>query len=250
MSGLELLEEYYREPSDANKQAVILHFSYLVKAIGYQLRSGYQNFNDIEDILHEGIIALMDALDKFDATKNVKFESYASLRIRGAMIDYLRKQYWASRTVYKKSKDIDEAFMLLTARLDRSPTDQEMAEYLGLSLEKHLTDLQAVSGMNLVVLDPVIYESSQKRAGEFYNEQQASELPEAHVEKLELSSQLAAGISKLTEREQLVLSLLYHNDLRIRQIAEVLKISEPRVSQIHSNAVRKLRLMLQDYVEE
>ncbi len=197
--------------------------------------------------MNEGIITLMNSVDKFDPEKGTKFETYVSKRIRGMIIDLARQQDWLPRSVRKRSREIDQAVSILCNRLNRFPTDREIAEYMGLSMDKYLEDAAATALCNIVSLEAIFERRGEGDTGISLTAGEA-DLPEVSVQQKELREQLGAGIRMLRENEQMVLSLYYERGLNMRNIAQIMDISEPRVSQIHSRAIQKLRVYLDPYM--
>lgn len=241
----ELLVEFLETRSHAVKQELVLRYSYIVKTIAMQMRGIYINFAEMDDIVNEGLIALMGALEKFDPSKNVKFVSYASLRVRGAIVDFARKQDWAPRSVRKMAKEIDSAAGELHIELGRSPTEHEVAVKLGVDIEKYRKALGDTSLYNLLSLDALLDES--QGGGDIADDSYMDE-PAQRLQNAELYSVLKNAIQELKPKEQLVISLYYRKELNMKEIAKVLDVSEPRVSQIQSNAIRQLRKALEKYM--
>ncbi len=242
----ELLQEFLRTRDGVLKRELVLRHKNMVRMVAMQMRGVYASFAEIDDIINEGIIALMGALEKYDPSKNVKFESYASLRIRGTIVDLARKQDWVPRSIRKMAKKMDEAESTLYLSLGRSANEQELADYLGVSLEKYRKVLGETGMYNILSLDALVDGMN----GEAVSCQVAAtqeEAPGETLQKKELSKLLQDGIAELKEKEQLVLSLYYRKELNMKEIAKVIGISEPRVSQIHSNAIRKLRHFIKNY---
>ena len=242
----ELLSEFLKTKDQRLKQELALRYSYLVKTIAAQLRGVYISFAEMDDIVNEGIIALMGAIEKFDESRNVKFVSYASLRIRGAIIDFARKQDWAPRGVRKMAKEIDAASGELHIELGRSPTEGEVAAKMGLGIDKYRKALGDTSLYNMLSLDALL-EEAQGGPGDVIDPRYTDE-PAQRLQNAELHRALKEAIQALKPKEQLVLSLYYRKELNMKEIAKVLDVSEPRVSQIQSNAVRQLRKALEQYI--
>lgn len=242
-SNEELLEEYSRTKDQRLKQEIVLRYIYLIKSIAIQFRGVYSNFAQVEDIVNESVVALMKAVDKYDPNMNTKFETFVSKRLKGLIIDITRKQDWVPRTIRKELKDIDEATKTLYEKLGRFPTDQETANYLNISLEKYLKIAAKSNVYNLVSLDGFLTEQSGERSEK--NLISKEQLPEEQVENQEMRKVLKEGLLSLKKNEQLVLSLYYRKELTMREIAEVMKLSKPRISQIHANAIRKLRIYME-----
>ncbi|MCL1809350.1 MAG: FliA/WhiG family RNA polymerase sigma factor [Clostridiales bacterium] len=241
----ELLSEFLETRSHGLKQELALRYSYIVKTIAMQMRGVYISFADMDDIVNEGVIALMGAIEKFDPSRNVKFVSYASLRVRGAIIDFARKQDWAPRSVRKMAKEIDSAAGELHIELGRSPTEHEVAAKMGLEIDKYRKALGDTSLYNLLSLDALLDES--QGGGDIADESYIDE-PAQRLQNAELYAVLKNAVSELKPKEQLVISLYYRKELNMKEIAKVLEVSEPRVSQIQANAIRSLRKSLEKYM--
>lgn len=247
MSAEELVKEYRKTGSLAIKQEIVLRYIHSVRGIALQMRGVYLNFAQVDDIISEGVIALMNAVDKFDPSKNVKFETYISKRIRGLVIDLARRQDWVSRSVRRSLRDIDQAANSLFIELGRTPTDQEVADRLGMSLEKYQQMLGKTGLCNVLSLETMLEESTQGTMSDFLLCAQAENQPEQHLQEEELKQALRDGIHSLLENERMVISLYYEKELNMKEIAQVLKVSEPRISQIHANAIRKLRIYMERF---
>lgn len=243
----ELLSLYKRTGIQEYKWPLVLRYEGLIKSIALQICGVYSGFAQVDDIVNEGIITLMNSVDKFDPEKGTKFETYVSKRIRGMIIDLARQQDWLPRSVRKRSREIDQAVSILCNRLSRFPSDREIAEYMGLSMDKYHEDAAATALCNIVSLEAIFEHRGEGDTGISLTVREA-DLPEASVQQKELREQLSAGIRTLRENEQMVLSLYYERGLNMRNIAQVMDISEPRVSQIHSRAIQKLRVYLDPYM--
>lgn len=243
----ELLKAYQNSRDMAIKQEIVVRFSYMVKTIAIQMRGVYLSFTEVEDMISEGIIALMGAVDKFDFSKNVKFESYASLRIRGTIVDIARKQDWVPRNTRKAGKTLDEAVSLLYTKLGRHPSDKEVAEHLNIDIEKYLKILGESNLYNVLSLDSLVDSMQSSLQSSSLIEGDISLIPGKSLEINEMEDVLKKGITELKENEQKVVSLYYRKELSMREISKVLELSEPRVSQIHASALRKLKTSLAAY---
>jgi RNA polymerase sigma factor for flagellar operon FliA len=246
----ELLQEYAKTKNHKIKQELALRYIHIVRSIAMQMRGVYLSFAQIDDIINEGIIAIMAAIDKFDVDKNIKFETYISKRIRGLIIDIARKQDWVPRSIRKQAKDIDEANTVLYSQLGRFPTEQEVADYMQISIEKYKEGLMKTNVYNLLSLEKVLEEDSGNRMREQLVSGGSDSLPEYCLQNKETAQILKQGLETLRENEQMVVSLYYVKELSMREIATVLKVSEPRVSQIHSNAIRKLRIYMKKFMSQ
>ena len=241
----------YKETGDENlKWPLVLRYEGLIKSAAMQIRGVYSSFAQIDDIINKGIITLLGAIDKFDPDKGVKFETYVSKRIRGMVIDLARKQDWIPRNVRKRAKEIDLAVAELSATLGRAPTDGEIAGYLGISQERYQKDAANIALSNVLSLDVLM--DTRETAG-YQLEVPSNDLqsqPEAVLQEREMQRALAEGISQLRENEQIVLSLYYERNLHLKEIAQVMELSEPRISQIHTRAIQKLRSFMEAYLND
>lgn len=222
------------------KEMLTEHYVHLVKLVAGRLGIYLTQYIDLEDLVGYGILGLIDAIDKFDPNKNVKFETYASLRIRGSILDAIRKLDWVPRTLRKKQKDIDKAYTALEMQLSRPPLDEEMAEYLNVSIEEYNRLLKEVNITALVSIDDNIYQF--ESIGD-----KSALVPEECVEQKEMQQTLAAVIDALPEREKKVIFLYYYEELTLKEISKVLEVSESRVSQLHTKAVSRLRAHMAQY---
>lgn len=246
----ELLKLYKETGSLEVKQEIVMRYIYLVKSIALQMRDIYMSFTQVDDIISEGVIAIMSSIDKFDIEKNVKFETFISKRIKGMIIDLARKQDWVPRSTRKSTRDIEEAMTTLYNKLGYYPSVQEVTEYLNITPEKYQETMRKASLFNILSLDMVLAEAQGNEVGVTLPQGDKSEQPESKFLKKELTQVLAEGVGTLKENEQLVISLYYIDELNMRQIADVLSVSEPRVSQIHTNAIKKLRKHMERFNEE
>lgn len=245
----ELIIQYQQTKDNSLKAALVEKYGYIVKTIVRQMQSVYIKNSDVEDIVSEGFCALIKAFDTFDAGKNVKFETYVSIRVRGAVIDYLRKLDWTPRRVKKNEKLIDKAHSELFTQLGTHPTEEQLAQYMGVSIEEYRKMLSEVQKSNVISLNEMLYENEQTAVNNEIFLDNNSSNPEKRLEKKELYGIIYTAVQELSERERTIISLYYNKNLKIREIAYVLNISEARVSQISTNALRKLRCKLSKYHE-
>jgi len=234
-----------QEGSREAEADLIAQFLPLVTKVANRLAIGLPSNVDKDDLISYGRFGLLDALAKFDHTRGLKFETYAMWRIRGAMIDGLRENDWIPRTVRDKAKKIEEAYLVLEQEKLRTPTDQEVCQYLGIT-EKELqqvfydTSLAAMVSIDEAVGD----EDEQKTARHSYIVDEVTPRPEAVAEISNLKEVLTSSIDKLPEKERLVVSLFYFEELTLSEIAEVMNLSPSRISQLHSKAIFRLRSSL------
>ena len=240
----ELWQQYYATRSIEIRNQIIERYSYLVKVIALKLRGIYQHFGDVEDIINEGLIALMDVIEKYDISKNTKFETYASIRIRGSIIDYVRKQDWVPRKVKSDYKIVKEAEDKLSNRLGRLPKDAEIAEYLKMDVKEYNSIINNAYGTSILSFEELLGEANMREI----ETSKSPYLPEHEIESKELHKILFESINRLGEKEKLVISLYYNEELKLKEIADILNISNSRVSQIHTAALQKLEKGVSDYL--
>ncbi len=249
MKTPELLEAYKETGEESYKWELVLRYQGLVKSAALQMRGIYSSFAQVDDIVSEGVLTLLRAVDNYDVSKGVKFETYISKRIRGMIIDLARKQDWVPRNVRKRSRQISQAISELYEELKRFPTDQEIADRLGITLERYQKDAVGAAMDSVLSLDVLMDMRDPDRERYEVPSPDVESQPEAAFQERELQQTLADGIRTLRENEQLVLSLYYERNLHMKEIAQVMDVSEPRVSQIHSRAVQKLKLYMKEYMD-
>ncbi|WP_054738661.1 FliA/WhiG family RNA polymerase sigma factor [Cellulosilyticum ruminicola] len=232
--------KYSKTRDEKAKTVIIENYVYLVKLVAGRLGIYLNQYVDLDDLVGYGILGLIDAIDKFDLNKNVKFETYASLRIRGAILDAIRKLDWVPRTLRKKQKELDKVYVELETKLGRRPEDVEVASFLGISLDEYNELLKDVNISALVSIDEYTFQF------ETIKDPKAP-LPDDYVEDKEMKETLAELIEKLPERERKVIFLYYFEELTLKEISKVLEVSESRVSQLHTKAVSRLRASLRKY---
>ena len=239
---VKLWEEYIQKRSLALREQIIIEYSNLVKIVAGRI-SMYLGYNvEYDDLVGYGIFGLIDAIDKFDYSKGVKFETYASLRIRGAILDQIRKMDWIPRTLRQKQRKIDVACQSLEAKLGRIATDDELAAELELSIEELDHWQSQTKLMGLISLDEYLEQGSEvtSEAKIFADYEQ----PEQMVEKQELKQILLKALESLTEKEQKVIILYYYEELTLKEISMILEVSESRISQLHTKALQKMKVKL------
>jgi RNA polymerase sigma factor for flagellar operon FliA len=245
MDTQELLERYKKTGDQELKWPLVLRYEDLIKNVALQIRGVYSSFAQVDDIVDEGIITLLNAIDKYDLDKGVKFETYVAKRIRGMIVDLARKQDWLPRNVRQRAREIDRAVSSLTSSLGRFPSDEEVAQYMGISLERYQKDAACASLSNVLSLDALMDADSFDGYRLEVPDDCKDGQPESVLQERETQKMLADGIQKLRKNEQIVLSLYYEKNLPMKDIAQVMDISKPRVSQIHARAIQKLRLYMQ-----
>lgn len=248
METTDLLRLYKESGDELLKWPLVLRYEWLIRSIALQIFGVYSSFAQLDDIINEGVITLMSAVDKFELDKGIKFETYVSKRIRGMIIDLARRQDWLPRSVRKRSRDIDQCIHELYGTLGRHPTEEEICRHLGISLSKYHEDLVSIDLCNVLSLESLFESRDLMNSGIPLPPGEHSSQPEQSLQDTEFREQLTSGIHSLRENEQLVLSLYYQKELNMREIAAIMEISEPRVSQIHSKAIQKLRHYLENYL--
>lgn len=237
-------EEYKRDGSGTARDALILHYSPLVKYVAGRVAVGLPANIDQSDLISYGIFGLIDAIDKYDRDKGVKFETYAISRIRGAIIDELRAIDWVPRSVRAKARSIEKAYTSLENKLKRPPSDPEIAEELGISVDELTGIYTQLSTVSLIALDELMTIDGEK--GDRMSlvdtlEDTKTESPMEVFESEEMKNILIEAINKLPEREKVVVTLYYYEGLTLAEIGQVLGVTESRICQMHTKAVLALR---------
>ena len=237
-----LWEKYSQKQDSETREALIIEYVPLVKLVSGSL-SMYLGYTvEYEDLVSYGIFGLIDAIDKFDYRKGIKFETYASLRIRGAILDQIRKMDWIPRSVRQKQRQIDAAITKLESAEDKTATDEEIAKELDISLEEYYVWQGQTKVTGIASIDEFVEQGIEVRA--FDNQKYADNEPEKVYEKEELKNLLKESLDKLTEKERMVVVLYYYEELTLKEISSVLEVSESRVSQLHTKALQKMKQIL------
>ena len=238
------LWQRYAESGDAGvREELILQYAPLVKYVMGRLAISLPTILDYEDILSSGTIGLIEAVERFDASKGVKFETYAISRVRGAIIDTLRALDRLPRSVRQKAKAADQAVTALTNDLHRDPTDQEVADLLEIPLATYLKNVVEAS-WSTISMDAVGSSDEEDVPGEIAIVDLDQDDITLGIERQELIGELAGAIRELPDREQLIMSLYYKDELTMREVSKVLEISESRVCQLHARALTRLRVAM------
>ncbi len=243
-----LWEEYGKDRTHELREKLILEYAPLVKLVAGRL-SMYLGYNvEYDDLVSYGIFGLIDAIDKYDSMKEVKFETYASLRIRGAILDQIRKMDWIPRTIRQKQKKIDAVIRQIEAENGRTATDEEIAASLGISDEEYLEWQSQLKITNIVSLNEYMEQGSEVPAEPNRHTTARFESPEENIEKEELKQVLEQTLQILTEKEKKVILLYYYEDLTLKEISSVLEVSESRISQLHTRALQKMKEKMGSYM--
>lgn len=247
MDTMQLMELYKKTGDVKIKWEIVIRYQHLIKYVAMQSREIYSSFAQIEDIINEGLLTLSNSVDKFDIDKGIKFETYVSKRIRGMIIDLARKQDWVPRNIRKRAKEFDEATTKLSNTLGRYPTNAEMADYLEISEEKYQKERAYIAANNVVSLEALTYSDENDNIAYQIPNEDKSIMPDFVLEEHEKKEILTKAINKLQKNEQIVVSLYYVENMLLKEIAQVMNLSEPRISQIHTRAIEKLRKELINY---
>jgi len=243
-----LLEEYSKAKSPETREKLIMEFAPLVKVVAGRL-SMYLGYNvEYEDLVSYGIFGLIDAIDKFDCFKEVKFETYASLRIRGAILDQIRKMDWIPRTIRQKQKKIETVMREVEQETGHVATDEEIAERLGISDEEYLDWQSQMKITGVVSLNEYMEQGSDVSQDYGRHTTSRFESPEERIEKEELTKVLGEALQLLTDKEQKVITLYYYEELTLKEISNILEVSESRVSQLHTRALQKMKTKMGSYM--
>ncbi len=240
-----LWERYADAPDPRLREKLILQYAPLVKYVAGRVSVGMPANVEHADLVSYGIFGLMDAIEKFDVSKGFKFETYAITRIKGAIIDELRSIDWVPRSVRSKARKLEQAVQRLESDLRRSPSEEELADALGWTVEELQATLAKVSMTSMAALDETLHVGEGDRISLVDTLQDMHTVqPEDSYEELESKQLLRQAMTRLTEREQTVLGLYYFEGMTLAQVGEVLGVTESRICQIHTKAVLSLRAKL------
>lgn len=237
----------YASVQSGDKEDLVLQHVPLVKRIAYHLLAKLPDTVLIEDLIQSGMIGLLDAIKHFDASQGASFDTYAGIRIRGAMLDEVRKSDWTPRSVHKKARMVSEAIRHIESQTGRDAGDNEVAEYLGISADEYGRILQDTQSCRVLSVEELAEEGGDAVFQD--DDQPLKNEPLDRLGRDKFNQALTEAIRSLPEREQLVVSLYYVDELNLREIGQVLNISESRVSQISSQAMLRLRARLADWRE-
>lgn len=234
-----LWEEYTKTKNPKIREQLIIEYSGLVKIVAGRLGMYLGYTVEYDDLVGYGIFGLIDAIDKFELTKGVKFETYASLRIRGSILDQIRKMDWIPRTLRQKQKKLEQAMHDLEMSLGRCATNEELARNMDITVEELEELINQTQVANLVSLDEYLEQGSEAKVET--GNKPVFQQPEQVIERQELKRILAEAIDSLTEKEQKVIAFYYFEELTLKEISKILEVSESRISQLHTKALKKMK---------
>lgn len=241
--------ERFKETNDSDTRDQLLNqYLQLVKNVAGRMAAGFPKSVELNDLINTGVIGLIEAFNNFDPSRGVKFETFAVPRIRGAILDELRALDWVPRSTRAKARNIDRALMKLENELGRGPSEKELAKRMEISIDDLFSAKKDVSVTSLLSLDELICREDDNRQVPRIETIENTTTVDVlrDMEKVELRTYLLQAISSLTEQERLVVSLYYYEELTLKEIGDIMLISESRVSQIHTRAVIRLRSMIRD----
>lgn len=249
MKAKEEIWATYRQTGDpCAREQLLVKYLPLVKNVAGRMAMGFPKSVELSDLVNTGVIGLIEAFGNFDPERGVKFETYAVPRIRGAILDELRALDWVPRSTRAKSREIERALIKLENDLGRNPNNDELAKYLDITVKELHAALDDVASTTVLSLDEMIFGEEDNRQIPRVEtvEDRSNDSILAGIEKSELRAFLVVAISNLTEQEKLVIALYYYEELTLKEIGEVMRISESRVSQIHTKSILKLRGMVRE----
>lgn len=249
-----LLQKYKEEPNKLTpqqKDKLIMEYAPLIKFIAQKIAIRLPSNIELDDLISSGVIGLMDAIEKYDPTRDNKFKTYAEFRIRGSILDELRAQDWVPRSVRDKAKMLDRTIVEMEAEMGRTPADEEVAERLGITMDEFYGLVNQVRPVSLLSIDDAATFSNVDKKS-ILNLLEGCKLnnPFNQLNLKSVKGVVTTAIEELPERQRLVLSLYYYEDLNLKEIGRILRVTESRVSQLHAQAIARLRAKLTAFFEE
>ena len=240
------------EITTENREKVIIQYSPMIKYVANRIAMRLPPHIEVDDLISVGVLGLMDAITKYDSSRGAKFKTYAEFRVRGAILDELRSMDWVPRSIRQKASKVDKVVQGLQAKLRRTPEDEEVAKEMGLSLDQFHETLNETKSIPIFSLEDlgIAKESGDQQSLLDCLAGKADADPQTQVRLVELKGIIAKAIDALPEKERLMVSLYYYEELTMKEIGAVLDITESRVSQIHSKAVYRLRTKLKAIIAE
>ena len=245
-----LVKKYKQDTSGVDgklRDQLILDYAPLIRFVAQRISTRLPSNVEIDDLQSAGVIGLMDAIEKYDPSRDNKFKTYAEFRIRGAILDELRSQDWVPRSVRDKAKKIERMSVKLEQDLGRKPTDEELAQALEMDMDEFHVLVSKVKAVSMLSIDEMAGPNQQERKSLLdCVENENSKNPFTQLKSRAVKKLLMETINELPEKQKLVLSLYYYEDLNLKEIGKILQVTESRVSQLHTQAVNKLRAKLKD----
>ena len=240
------------EITSENREEVIKRYSPMIKYVANRIAMRLPPHIEVDDLISVGVLGLMDAISKYDSSRGAKFKTYAEFRVRGAILDELRAMDWVPRSIRQKASNVDKVVQELQAKLSRAPEDEEVAKEMGLSLDQFHDTLNETKSIPIFSLEDlgIAKESGEQQSLLDCLAGKADADPQTQIRLIELKEIIAKAIDALPEKERLMVSLYYYEELTMKEIGAVLEITESRVSQIHSKAVYRLRTKLKAIIAE
>lgn len=243
---IKLWEEYSKKRTPQLQEKIIIEYAGLVKLVAGRLSMYLGNNVEYDDLVGYGTFGLIDAIDKYDYTKGVKFETYASLRIRGAILDQIRKMDWIPRSVRQKQRKLDQAYQNLEQRYGRAVNDEELAEELDISVDELESWQNQTKITNVISLDEFMEQGAEAKVEQNLSSDYSQ--PDKIIERNELKDLIVQSLETLTEKEKRVIIFYYYEELTLKEISKILEVSESRISQLHTKALQKMRVKLGKYI--
>ncbi len=239
-------------PTNAPRDKLIVEYAPLIKYIAQKIAARLPSNIELDDLISSGVIGLMDAIDKYDSSRDNKFKTYAEFRIRGAILDELRAQDWVPRSVREKAKQLERIYIRIEQEKGRQATDDEVCSALGINQDEFYDLLNQVRSVSLLSYDDLSsFSKADKKALHGFNEGSAkASNPYSEVNLASIKKMIADAIHDLPEKQRLVLSLYYYEDLNLKEIGRVLDVTESRVSQLHTQAIIRLKSKLRSHWDE
>lgn len=254
MNSEALIKKYKanrKKITQVQKKKIVQEFSQLVRFIANKISARLPANIELDDLLSAGVIGLMDAIDKYDPARDNKFKTYAEFRIRGAILDELRTQDWIPRSMREKAKSIEKSFRSLEVRLGRQATEEEVSKDLGITIDEFHDALYYCKAVSLVSMDDSgVFANGDRKSISGLLEAGKGSNPLIQLANSELKGELAKAIQDLPEKQKLVLTLYYYEDLNLKEIGEILEVTESRVSQLHTQAVLRLKGKLREHLSD
>jgi len=236
---MEVWKQYGHSKNPLLREKLILEYAHLVKYVAGRLSIYFGSNVEYDDLVGFGVFGLIDAIEKFDINKGVKFETYASLRIRGSVIDSIRELDWVPRSLRQKNKELEKTYAELENELGHSATDVEIAKKMGISTDELHKIINEVNITAMISLEDFLEQNYD--SGLDIPNYNRDDRPESHIEIAEIKDILADSIDKLPEKEKLVISLYYYEEMTLKEISAIMGVSESRISQLHTKAILRLK---------